>query len=60
MEEGQGEAALYSMLQSCSVLSVVNIDAGFVAGSFAGRIANTVADAREQTDSVVIEQGRSS
>lgn len=61
MEEGQGEAALYSMLQSCSVLSVVNIDAGFVAGSFAGRIANTVA-AREQTDSVVIEnqQGWSS
>lgn len=58
----KGEAALYSMLQSCSVLSVVNIDAGFVAGAFAGRIANTVAAAREQTDSVVIEnqQGRSS
>ncbi|MEZ5335018.1 MAG: hypothetical protein R2741_07180 [Methanolobus sp.] len=29
----KGEAALLSMLQSCSVLSVVNIDAGFVAGS---------------------------
>lgn len=42
----KGEAALLSMLQSCSVLSVVNIDAGFVAGSFAARIANTVAYAR--------------
>ena len=43
---GHGEAALTSMLQSCSVLSVVNIDAGFVAGAFAGRIANSVAAAR--------------
>lgn len=50
---GRGEAALSSMLQSCSVLSVVNIDAGFVAGAFAGRIANAVAAARNpirQTD----------
>jgi NCAIR mutase (PurE)-related protein len=30
------------MLQSCSVLSVVNIDAGFTAGAFAARIANMV------------------
>jgi len=37
---GNGEAALLSMLQSCSVLSVVNIDAGFVAGAFAAKIAN--------------------
>ncbi|MCX9080870.1 MAG: nickel pincer cofactor biosynthesis protein LarB [Candidatus Methanoperedens sp.] len=37
---GKGEAALHSMLQSCSVLAVVNIDAGFVAGAFAARIAN--------------------
>ncbi|MDI6888217.1 MAG: nickel pincer cofactor biosynthesis protein LarB [Methanocellales archaeon] len=37
---GSGEAALLSMLQSCSVLSVVNIDAGFVAGAFAAKIAN--------------------
>jgi len=37
---GKGEAALLSMLQSCSVLAVVNIDAGFVAGAFAARIAN--------------------
>jgi pyridinium-3,5-biscarboxylic acid mononucleotide synthase len=37
---GEGRAALASMLQSCSVLSVVNIDAGFTAGAFAARIAN--------------------
>ncbi|MGB3908432.1 MAG: nickel pincer cofactor biosynthesis protein LarB [Methanomethylovorans sp.] len=42
----KGEAALLSMLQSCSVLAVVNIDAGFVAGAFAARIANNVAMAR--------------
>lgn len=42
----KGEAALLSMLQSCSVLAVVNIDAGFVAGAFAARIANNVARAR--------------
>jgi pyridinium-3,5-biscarboxylic acid mononucleotide synthase len=39
---GQGRAALASMLQSCSVLTVVNIDAGFTAGAFAARIANMV------------------
>lgn len=43
---GSGEAALLSMLQSCSVISVVNIDAGFVAGAFAARIANMLAEAR--------------
>jgi NCAIR mutase (PurE)-related protein len=37
---GAGRAALASMLQSCSVLSVVNIDAGFTAGAFAAQIAN--------------------
>jgi NCAIR mutase (PurE)-related protein len=37
---GAGKAALASMLQSCSVLSVVNIDAGFTAGAFAAKIAN--------------------
>lgn len=36
---GSGLAALYSMLQSCSVIAVVNVDAGFVAGAFAARIA---------------------
>ncbi len=40
---GQGRAALASMLQSCSVLAVVNIDAGFTAGAFAARIATMVA-----------------
>lgn len=39
---GKGEAALLSMLQSCSIISVVNIDAGFVAGAFAARIANLI------------------
>ncbi len=42
---GGGEAALLSMLQSCSIISVVNIDAGFVAGAFAARIANMIAAA---------------
>jgi pyridinium-3,5-biscarboxylic acid mononucleotide synthase len=36
---GGGLASLYSMLQSCSVLTVVNIDAGFVAGAYAAKIA---------------------
>ncbi len=38
---GKGETALFAMLQSCSPLAVVNIDAGFVAGAVAGKIANT-------------------
>lgn len=41
---GKGEAALMSMLQSCSPLLVVNIDAGFVAGACAARIATLIAD----------------
>jgi NCAIR mutase (PurE)-related protein len=41
---GKGEGALASMLQSCSVLAVVNIDAGLVAGAFAARIARLVAE----------------
>jgi len=44
---GEGEAALYGMLQSCTVLSVVNVDAGYVAGAQAGLVARAVADARE-------------
>lgn len=36
---GDGVAALLSMLQSCSVITVVNIDAGFVAGAYAAKIA---------------------
>ena len=39
---GDGEAALLGMLQSCTVLSVVNIDAGFVAGAQAALIARAV------------------
>lgn len=39
---GAGEAALSGMLQSCTVLSTVNIDAGFVAGAQAGLIARAV------------------
>ena len=36
---GDGEAALLGMLQSCTFLTVVNIDAGFVAGGQAALIA---------------------
>jgi hypothetical protein len=36
------------MLQSCSTIAVVNIDAGFVAGAYAARIANMVAAAGKQ------------
>ncbi|MHB9287723.1 nickel pincer cofactor biosynthesis protein LarB [Halobacteriales archaeon Cl-PHB] len=41
---GDGEAALLGMLQSCTALSVVNVDAGFTAGAQAGLIARRVAD----------------
>lgn len=43
---GDGEAALAGMLQSCTVLSVVNVDAGFVAGAQAALVARAVDDAR--------------
>mgnify|MGYP000135604165 CR=1 FL=1 len=43
---GEGEAALSGMLQSCTVLSVVNVDAGFVAGAQAGLIARAIGAAR--------------
>lgn len=36
---GDGVAALLGLLQSCTVLSVVNVDAGFVAGTQAALIA---------------------
>ena len=45
---GGGRAALYSMLQSCSVLTVVNIDAGFVAGAYAAKIARQKAYGQKQ------------
>jgi hypothetical protein len=44
---GEGESALVSTLQSCTVLSTVNIDDGFTAGAQAGLIARAVADARD-------------
>ncbi|MDF9747765.1 nickel pincer cofactor biosynthesis protein LarB [Natrinema salsiterrestre] len=43
---GAGEAALAGMLQSCTVLSVVNIDAGFVAGAQATLFARAIDTAR--------------
>jgi len=39
---GDGEAALLGMLQSCTALSVVNVDAGFTAGAQAALIARAV------------------
>ncbi|MFB6122096.1 MAG: nickel pincer cofactor biosynthesis protein LarB [Haloferacaceae archaeon] len=46
---GEGESALAGMLQSCTVLSVVNIDAGFTAGAQAGLIARAVGAVRSET-----------
>ncbi|MFB6142287.1 MAG: nickel pincer cofactor biosynthesis protein LarB [Halorientalis sp.] len=43
---GEGEAALSGMLQSCTALTVVNVDAGFTAGAQAGLIARAIAAAR--------------
>lgn len=53
---GGGKAALLSMLQSCSTLAVVNIDAGFVAGAYAARIANMIAAARSKEKAERAEQ----
>jgi hypothetical protein len=39
---GRGEAALKAMLQSCASIAVVNIDAGFVAGVLAVKIAQNM------------------
>ncbi len=44
---GDGEAALAGMVQSCTVMTVVNIDAGFVAGAQAGLIARALDAARD-------------
>lgn len=43
---GEGEAALVGMLQSCTALAVVNVDAGFTAGAQAGLIARQLDGAR--------------
>ncbi|MEZ3165384.1 nickel pincer cofactor biosynthesis protein LarB [Halorubrum sp. RMP-47] len=45
---GEGVAALEGALQSCSVLTTVNVDAGFVAGAQAGLIARAVNAARAE------------
>ncbi|MEF8852994.1 MAG: nickel pincer cofactor biosynthesis protein LarB [Haloarculaceae archaeon] len=45
---GGGEAAFAGMVQSCTALSVVNIDAGFTAGAQAGLIARRLDDARSR------------
>lgn len=45
---GDGEAALAGMLQSCTVLSVVNVDAGFVAGGQATLVARAIDAARAE------------
>ncbi|MFC7228493.1 nickel pincer cofactor biosynthesis protein LarB [Salinirubellus salinus] len=47
---GDGEAALVGMLQSCTALSVVNVDAGFTAGAQAGLVARGVARARDVSE----------
>jgi len=48
---GGGQAALYSMLQTCAPgLSVVNIDNGIGAGAVAGLIANRVAACRSVSE----------
>jgi len=44
---GDGVAALQGALQSCSVLTTVNVDAGFVAGAQAGLIAKAIDAASE-------------
>lgn len=46
---GAGEAALLGMLQSCTALTVVNIDAGFVAGAQAALIAQTIDSVKESS-----------
>lgn len=43
---GEGEAALQGMIQSCTALTVVNVDAGFTAGAQAGLIARQIDAAR--------------
>ncbi len=46
---GDGVAALLALLQSCTVLSVVNVGAGFVAGTQAALIARGVGDGGESS-----------
>jgi NCAIR mutase (PurE)-related protein len=46
---GEGEAALSGMLQSCTALSVVNVDAGFTAGVQAGLICRRLHSVRSES-----------
>ncbi len=50
---GDGEAALAGMLQSCTAVSVVNVDAGFTAGAQAGLIARQIDQARREQPETV-------
>jgi len=45
---GEGAAAFAGMCQSCTTLTVVNIDAGFTAGAQAGLIARQLDAARAE------------
>lgn len=47
---GDGEAALAGMLQSCTPITVVNVDAGFAAGAQAGLVARSISAARAEGD----------
>jgi NCAIR mutase (PurE)-related protein len=49
---GDGEAALAGMLQSCTPITVVNIDAGFAAGAQAGLIARALDASRNNCQSL--------
>ncbi|UIP00132.1 nickel pincer cofactor biosynthesis protein LarB [Halobaculum sp. CBA1158] len=55
---GDGEAALLGLLQSCTVLSVVNVDAGFVAGAQAALIARGIGDTADATEPDDRDSGR--
>lgn len=55
---GRGEAALFTMLQSCSPLTVVNVDAGVVAGACAAQIANRVARAERARAAMAAPEAR--
>lgn len=45
---GDGEAALLGLLQSCTALSAVNVDAGFTAGAQAGLFGRALDSARAE------------
>jgi len=53
---GEGKAALYSMLQSCAPLVVVNIDAGLIAGVMAVQISNKIRNIRVNDNKSEVDQ----